>query len=462
MAPASKTEVHARLALLANGWARNVTLTIENGCFSSVRANTSPYDNAVAIAIPGLCNAHSHAFQRALAGYTEHRGHGKDTFWTWRNVMYALAGRIDAAALETIAAQLYAEMLMRGYTSVVEFHYLHRAADRETLNIETLNSESMNGEMHDALRRAASTTGMRLVYAPVLYERSGFESPTLTKAQAPFGLTLDDYFAHYETVRKQGPTILGAHSLRAVSPASLKALDARSKADRVPIHVHVAEQPKEVDECVAKHGARPVEWLLDHVDVDERWTLVHATHIDDAERARLAPTSAVACLCPSTEANLGDGFFPHRDYVDAGGRFAIGSDSHVSVDPFEELRWLEYGQRLLRGQRNVAAHATGHTGHDLFVAAQVGGAQSAGLRSRGIAAGSPADLVVLDRSHPSLVGHGPSTLLDALVFANHGSPIERVMVNGEWHVKDGSHRSAETLRDAYAQCVRALSLRDVL
>lgn len=444
-------ELFARKALLSGGWADDVRIGIDAGRVAAVECGVELPEGAAGIVVPGVGNAHSHAFQRALAGRAEH-GTGKDTFWTWRHLMYALSARLDADSLTAIASQLYAEMLSAGYTSVVEFHYLHRAS----------NETSVSGEMYEALARAADATGIRLIYAPVLYERADFDEPTPTPEQARFAMAPDEYLAHVDwaldRVGEANSVALAAHSLRAVTPASLSAIAERSKSLGLPLHIHVAEQQREVEGCMKALGARPVQWLLDNQDVDARWTLVHATHVDAEECERLAKSGAIVALCPSTEGNLGDGLFPLENYLRHGGAIAIGSDSHVTVDPFEELRWLEYGQRLIGHKRNVAAVASGHTGHDLFLAARNGGARAAGLPANGLEPGAVADLLVLDDGHPALLGHGAATLLDALVFSAQGTPVDRVMVNGEWCVSGGQHHDGEAIRGRYAATMVSLDL----
>jgi len=447
------TELFAHRALLGGAWADKVRIDIEGGRIVAVTAGVELPHDALGSVLPGMPNAHSHAFQRALAGHTEHRSHAAhDTFWTWRRLMYALAARVDARALAAIARQLYAEMLSAGYTSVVEFHYLHRAP----------GESDVSGAMLDALLTAAGDTGMRLIYAPVLYERGDFDDPSLTPEQQRFAMSLEQYLAHYEAAaeRVNAPhrMALAAHSLRAVTPESLAAIADRAAVDDVPLHIHVAEQQREVDACKAALGARPVRWLLENAPLDARWTLVHATHVDAVECEMLARSGAVACLCPSTEGNLGDGLFPLADYRGHGGRIAIGSDSHVTVDPFEEMRWLEYGQRLISGQRNVAAVTMGHTGHDLFAASLAGGTQATGRDQAGLFPGADADLIALDDQHAALLGHDADSVLDALVFSSQGTPIDRVMTDGRWRVTGGAHDDAEAIRRSYAHTVRALEL----
>lgn len=423
----------ARRALLNDGWAEDVVLGIRDGEIIEVSAGVpSPpaADLTAGIVVPGLTNAHSHAFQRALAGRTEHlSGAERDSFWTWRERMYELTGRLDAGSLTAIARQAYTEMLASGYTSVVEFHYLFRDGDGDA--------------MFEALRRAAGDSGIRLIYVPVLYERAGFDGSAPEARQRRFAMDLESFLAHRERAAGAASgrvTVgIGAHSLRAVSEPSLRQVAARAVASGAPLHLHIAEQRREVEDCLGVTGSRPVRWLLDRFDVDERWCLVHATHLDDAETRDLAASGAVVCLCPSTEGNLGDGSFPLEFFLRASGRMAIGSDSQATINPFEELRWLEYGQRLASESRNVVSLEDPHVGRELFRRALAGGAQAAGQPRFGLAPGAPADLVVLDAEDPMLAGHGPDTLLDALLFSGYRVPIERVMVHGEWKVVGGQH-----------------------
>lgn len=425
--------IFAHKALTASGWAANVRLRIEDGRIAAIEqgATAAADDEVVPVVIPGLVNAHSHAFQRALAGHAEERSPaGEDGFWSWRERMYELAATVDAAALAAIAAQAYGEMLASGYTTVAEFHYLAGAA-------------ADGDAMFDGLVTAATESGIRLCYVPVLYERAGFGAAGPEGRQTLFTLGLRAFLERYERARgrrsERIDVALGAHSLRAVRAESLREIAAVARDAASPLHLHIAEQRREVEDCLAATGCRPVEWLLDRFEVDALWCLVHATHMDAAETAQLAATGAVVCLCPSTEANLGDGLFPLRPFLEAGGTIAIGSDSQVSINPFEELRWLEYGQRLAAGTRNVVALEHPHAGHELFVRALSGGAQSVGQPAAGLAPGAHADLVVLRDEDPMLVGHGDASLLDALVFSGYPLPVGRVMVHGDWCVVDGEH-----------------------
>ena len=450
------TPIFARKALLPDGWADDVLLRITDGLIDEVLPGAVPDDGTVATGciIPGLCNAHSHAFQRALAGRTEERSPaGRDSFWTWRERMYELAAMLDPDLLGAIARQVYTEMLQSGYTTVVEFHYLHRDPDTKKAGMR----------MFEALAEAARQTGIRLAYVPVLYERAGFHAPQPEGPQKLFALLLKQFLEHHdEAAARQSDRLsvgIGAHSLRAVSAPSLAAIAEAGRKAGGPIHLHIAEQQREVDQCLAAYERRPVRWLLENAGVDEHWCLVHATHMDADETQRLAESGAVVCVCPSTEANLGDGLFPLADYLAHGGRLAIGSDSHISINPFEELRWLEYGQRLATHSRNVTSFRLAHVGRELFERAVEGGARASGQATAGLARGAPADLVALYDDDPMLTGHGDESRLDALVFSGYRLPIEGVMVHGEWLVADGEHTCGTESRDAFRAAIAALGAK---
>ena len=445
------TAVFAHKALLPEGWADGVRLEIADGVLARVSRDQVPADSddVASCIVPGIGNAHSHAFQRALAGRTEERSpEGHDSFWTWRKRMYELASSLTPDLLHAIARQAYIEMLESGYTSVAEFHYLHRDP----------SSGAAGMAMFDALSSAASECGIRMCYVPVLYERAGFDSPAPEGHQVHFALGLESFLAHHESAQARQSGLLdvgiGAHSLRAVSQLSLNEIT-RAAGDG-PIHLHIAEQQREVDQCMGTYQRRPVRWLLENFDVDRRWCLVHATHMDFEETQSLANSGAVVCVCPSTEANLGDGLFPLEDFLREDGNLAIGSDSHVSINPFEELRWLEYGQRLITQSRNIASLRGPHVGRELFERAVEGGAQACGRVHAGLVAGAPADLIALYDDDAMLVGHGDESRLDALVFSGYRLPIEGVMVHGEWQVIDGLHRQREETRQAYRSAVEAL------
>ncbi len=400
------------------------------------------------IVVPGMPNVHSHAFQRAMAGLAEKAGPEGDTFWSWREVMYRFLSVLTPDDVEAIAAQLYVECLLHGYTSVAEFHYLHNAPDGA--------SYADPAELARRIVAAAQQVGIGLTLLPVLYRHAQFGGAPSTAAQRRFVLSLDDYAALCATMASDAAIGIAPHSLRAVTPAELAAVC--DIAGSRPIHIHVAEQEKEVADCLAWSGARPVAWLLDHAPVDCRWCLVHATHMDDKERRRLAASGAVAGLCQTTEANLGDGIFPLREYRADGGRFGIGSDSNVSTSPVEELRWLDYVRRLTSRTRTApAAHTGASVALRLCQEALSGGAQALGRKAGSLAPGRLADLVVLDTGHPALVGRSGVGLLDAWLFCGNSTPVRDVMVGGAWVVRDGQHRAQRSIAAAFARTMRRLA-----
>ncbi|UCH74484.1 MAG: formimidoylglutamate deiminase, partial [Rhodospirillales bacterium] len=429
----------AGTALLPDGWARNVLIRyrLADGQITAVQCNAKPEaDDVVSIAIPGMPNLHSHAFQRVMAGRAERSGGTDDSFWTWRQTMYELVSRLDPDQVEAIAAQLYAELLCAGYTSVAEFHYIHNRPDGGRYDVPA--------ELALRVARAARTAGIGLTLLPVVYTRAGFDGAALGPAQQRFRADVEFAVAVGEAVAAASDgavaqqTGLALHSLRAVAQpqvdAAISAIDSRDA--RAPIHIHIAEQVREVSDCFEWSGATPVDWLVDNAPVDARWCLVHATNVTEQEISRVAASGAVVGLCPTTEANLGDGLFPLHPFLELGGRFGVGSDSHVSVSPAEELRWLEYGQRLLARKRLVAASDTGQSvGARLWRSALAGGAQALGQAVGAIAAHHRADILVLDPAHPLLCGRSGDDILDALIFAGDGGLISRVLSGGAWVVE---------------------------
>ena len=415
----------ADIALLPDGFAANVRLEIsESGTFERVLAGcvAAPGDMPVRVVLPGLPNVHSHAFQRAMAGRAERGTETGDDFWSWRETMYELAATLDPESLYRIARDAYSTMLAAGYTSVAEFHYVHRDAHGRWYGDRAV--------MAKALVTAARDAGLAIVLLPALYAH-GDMGAALDERRKRFATGSEEILAIAQSLRAEYlsdahlTTGVCAHSLRAVTPSELRTL-VEGSPDDVPIHLHVAEQLLEVRTAERVLGARPVAWLLDNFDVDERWCLVHATHIDAAERSSLAKSGAVAGLCPTTEANLGDGLFPLGDYLNDGGTFGIGSDSNVSIDVAEELRWLEYGQRLVTGRRMVAARSTNAScGETLYRAAALGGARALGRRTGMLATGYRADLVVLETNTESF-------LLDRYIFAATPLRPQRVMVSGRF------------------------------
>ncbi|WP_119458250.1 formimidoylglutamate deiminase [Rhodospirillaceae bacterium SYSU D60014] len=458
------TTLFAETALLAEGWARDVLFEIAaDGSLAAVtpnaakdgRAKSAP--RAAGPVLPGMPNLHSHAFQRAMAGLTERSGGEEDSFWTWREVMYGFVGKIRPDQLEAIAAQLYVEMLKAGYTAVGEFHYLHHDPEGRPY--------ADPAEMSERAFAAAAETGIGLTHLPVLYGFGGFGGTPAGQGQRRFLHELDDYLILLGTLmtRHEGdPQIrvgIAPHSLRAVTPelladavTGLDALDSTA-----PIHIHIAEQTKEVEDCLAWSGQRPVEWLLDHMQIGPRWCLVHATHMTETETTRLAQSGAVAGLCPTTEANLGDGLFPARDYLRQGGVFGIGSDSHISVSPGEELRWLEYGQRLFHRRRNLLVDGSGSVGATLYRLALAGGATALGRDVGRLAPGARADLVVLDADNPILLGRTGDALLDAYIFAGNVNPIREVMVGGRWVVEGSRHIAEDAVRERFRKTTAELT-----
>ncbi|MGN6649977.1 formimidoylglutamate deiminase [Trinickia sp.] len=406
--------------------------------------------------VPGMPNLHSHAFQRAMAGLAEYRAQSSDNFWSWRDLMYRFAARMTPERLAAIARWLYVEMLKAGYTSVCEFHYVHHAQDGSRYGNAA--------ELGQCVVDAASQAGIGMTMLPVLYQYSGFGKREPRPDQRRFLNTPESLLDLLLTLRRARPGHgaltygVAPHSLRAVSSASLHTLldglDAHLPG--APVHIHIAEQTGEVEECLAATGARPVAWLLEHFNVDARWCLVHATHVDEGETAALAASGAVAGLCPTTEANLGDGLFPARPYLDANGWIGVGSDSHIAVDWRSELRLLEYGQRLTLRQRNVLASETRPQVADrLFAAALAGGARASGRPVGALAPGQRADWLVLDGTHPSIDGRKPDDWLAGVVFGEHGgSPIVEVHTGGRCVVRDGRH---EEEAQAYADYREAVS-----
>ncbi|PMS19358.1 formimidoylglutamate deiminase [Trinickia dabaoshanensis] len=452
----------AEHAYLPQGWRRDVLLEWNDAGILTAVTPDSPVPPGSARAsgplMPGMPNLHSHAFQRAMAGLAEYRAHAGDNFWSWRDLMYRLAARITPEGLEAIARWLYVEMLKAGYTSVCEFHYVHHALDGSPYE----NAAELGQRVVDA----ASQAGIGMTMLPVLYQYSGFGKREPRPDQRRFVNTPQALLELLLTLRRARPEHgalaygVAPHSLRAVSHPALRALldglDAHLPG--APIHIHIAEQTGEVDECVAANGARPVAWLLEHFDVDARWCLVHATHVDEAEAAALAASGAVAGLCPTTEANLGDGLFPAQRYLDAGGWIGIGSDSHIAVDWRSELRLLEYGQRLAQRQRNVLASATRpQVAERLFDAALAGGARASGRAIGALEAGCRADWLVLDSAHPSLDGRRPDDWLAAIVFCEHGhSPIAEVHTGGRCVVREGRHVDEARAYAAYREALARL------
>ena len=396
--------------------------------------------------VPGIANLHSHAFQRAMAGLAEHQTHPEDSFWTWREIMYRFAARMTPESTYAVAAQLYAEMLEAGYTHVCEFHYVHHRPDGTPYEDPAAMSR--------ALVAAARDTGIRMTLLPVLYMTGGFDGRALSARQQRFGHDVDGFLRLLDTLHPLQDESLRVgcafHSLRAVPEAAMRQVLAALPAE-APVHIHIAEQVGEVQDCLALRDARPVEWLLREFAVDRRWTLVHATHLTDEETRGVAASGATVAICPTTEANLGDGLFPLRDYLQAGGRWGIGSDSHVSVSPVEELRWLEYGQRLVTRHRNIAVlPGSPRVGRTLLAGVLDSAGDATGL------APDPQDAVWLDADAPVLAGATPEDLVDRWLFAGNRRLVRSVRVSGRDRVVDGRHVDHEAIARRYGATVRRL------
>ena len=438
------------IALLPTGWARNVRLTTEAGTITAVTPDTTS-DNATrlpGIALPGIANLHSHVFQRGMAGLAQRGG----DFWSWREVMYRFLAVLTPDDIETIAALAYMEMLEAGFTAVAEFHYLHHAPDgREYAN---------PAELAARIAAAAERTGIGLTLLPVFYAHGSFNAAPPAPGQRRFITDLDGYVRLLEAAQCAVATLpdarlgLAPHSLRAATGPELDALVTLA-AGRV-MHIHVAEQLREVEDCVAATGARPVEYLLASAPIDERWCVVHATHMTVAETTALAATGAVAGLCPITEADLGDGIFSALAWRDAGGRFGIGTDSNTAISAAQELRLLEYGQRLTHRARTLLAPPGISTGRDLWDKATRGGAQALDRHIGALDPGHRADIIVLDAAHPALTGRDDDAILDAMIFAAATPCITEVLVGGRLVVRDGQHIARDKIVAAWRKTSRRL------
>jgi formimidoylglutamate deiminase len=460
---------------LPQGWARDVLVTVTaQGLISAIEpgAPRAPTPHAAAaeridsVVVPGMPNAHSHAFQRAMAGSAEFRLTARDSFWTWRQAMYGLANRIDPEELRIVATQLFVEMLKAGYTSVAEFHYLHRPGDAAQPRSAAQGAGA--NPLWDAIDGAARTAGIGLTFLPTLYQSSDFGGQPLKPEQGRFFLDTDEFLRAVEArvtaargVRDAPPRIGAAfHSLRAVPLEHLRraALALRGIDANMPVHIHVAEQMLEVRACERATGRRPIELLLDQGLLTQHWCVVHATHATATELNGIASAGAVVCVSISTEANLGDGSFDALRFLKMGGKLCVGSDSQSTVSPAEELRWLEYQQRLRKKRRGVLADRNEpHVGTRLWRDAALHGAQALGQPVGSIAVGQRADWLVLDASHPAMAGAAAESALDRLLFAGAERAIRDVMVAGRWVIKDHRHAADEQLRGNFARVMRNLA-----
>ncbi|MCP4186011.1 MAG: formimidoylglutamate deiminase [Gammaproteobacteria bacterium] len=450
-------------ALLSDGWAKNVEMEIDDqGDILRISPEAAyKQGEKLSVLIPGMGNVHSHAHQRAMAGLGERAGlsydGSHDSFWTWRKVMYHYLERIQPDHLYHIASQLYLEMLKYGYTCVGEFQYLHH-----DLNGGVYQNRA---EMTLQCLQAANDLGLGFTALPVLYRYGGFGNAEPLDGQKRFLNDTDGFVKIVDQLQKacasnaNSSVGIAPHSLRAISQDLLRqVIEQLGEGNLAAIHIHIAEQTREVEDCLAWSGKRPVEWLLDHFDVVQNWCLIHATHMNQAETSRLAKCGAVAGLCPTTEANLGDGFFNAIDYLKHNGRWAIGSDSHISIDPVEELRWLEYGQRLLNQNRNLLVSAQRrNTARNLLEGAWQGAELACGRKTGCIETGYRADFIVLDESHPRLYGRNEDSLLDSWVFSGNENLVKHVYVGGNQVIRNGQHINETSIQQHYRQTLDQLA-----
>lgn len=449
------SRLHFASALLPSGWANDVQVVITAGAIAAVTPGVAPAagDERHAIALPGLASLHSHAFQRGMAGLAELRGDSTDTFWTWRETMYRFALAMTPDDVAAVATLLYVEMLEQGFTRVGEFHYLHHDRDG--------SHYADPAEMATRIAEASEASGIALTLLPSFYAHGSFGDAAPHDGQRRFICSVDQFAKLIVASRKAIANLpdanigIAPHSLRAVAPDELAAIV--PLADGGPVHIHAAEQVKEVEDCLAWSGRRPVQWLLEHAPVDQRWCLIHATHTTNEEVNAFARTGAVAGLCPITEASLGDGIFPAREFLDAGGLFGVGTDSNVLVGVADELRQLEYGQRLKHRARNVLSGGAGRsTGRTLFDDALAGGARALAQPIAGLTPGARADIVTLDAAHPSLAGRMRDAVIDGWIFAAGSGAIDCVWAGGNKVVESGRHKLRQAARERFNASVRRL------
>lgn len=448
----------AELALIPEGWAKNVRVTLDQtGRIATVESGVEPNPDDQnlrnRILLPAMSNLHSHSFQRAMSGLTEKRLEKRDSFWSWRELMYSFLERLTPEQMEAISALVFMEMLECGYASVGEFHYVHhQSGGQHYENIAETSCRIIN---------AARKTGIGLTHLPVFYMQGGLNGKKLAEGQLRFGNDLEQYLRILDQTQdslRNAPEdyLLGMapHSLRAVSPESLKEIvEARSSGT---VHIHIAEQLKEVEEIQTHFGARPVEWLLENVAVDSRWCLIHATHMTQEETQNLAKSGAVVGLCPITEANLGDGVFDGTELLLSGGKYGIGSDSNVRISLTEELRLLEYSQRLVRKERNVMTSKTGSVGRALYDDSLAGGAQALGRKSGSIVPGNWADLLTLDAEALTLSGCTEDEILDRWIFSGDDSLVREVWSAGRQMVADGQHIRHDEIERKYRSVIQEI------
>lgn len=441
-------KIFAQRAYCENAWHQSVKITVQSGKITRIEKDVSaaPEDIRVDTLLPALANLHSHSFQRAMAGMTEYREKGRESFWTWRALMYRFLHRLTPVHMSAIAAQTFMEMQLAGYASVGEFHYIHNQSDGTRYDDPA--------ELSVQIMAAAKQTGIGLTHLPVLYTYGGVDGRPLEGGQLRFYNDVSS-FADLVERAKRAATNVYDDTIVGIAPHSLRGSSAADIAEILPIHgdgpvhIHIAEQVKEVEDIQAALGARPVEWLLDHAPVDARWCLIHATHMTEAETIAFAKSGAVAGLCPITEANLGDGAFNGPTFLRAGGAFGLGSDSNVNISLTEELRLLEYSQRLRDRERNVMLTDAGSTGEALYLGAAKGGAQAVGRNSGRIKVGALADLVAINSQDPTLCALRDDQLFDGLAFAAKDTVVTDLWSAGRHQVQAGRHVAQEAITAAY-------------
>nr|WP_231710275.1 formimidoylglutamate deiminase [Roseibium limicola] len=454
------TQLLANQALTPDGWKSNVLVSVENGRISSVTPNATALPASVErleTLLPAPANLHSHAFQRAMAGMSERRGpEARDTFWTWRQIMYRFLDVLTPDDIESIAAFVQMEMLEAGYACNVEFHYVHhQPGGAPYANL---------AELSERIAAATDQSGIGLTLLPVLYSQGGCDGGPLGPGQIRFGNDIERYLRLHEGATRAVSSLtddcrmgVAPHSLRAVRREDIA--PCIELAGTSPLHMHLAEQVKEVEEVEAAYGRRPVNWLLENHDVSENWCLIHCTQMTASETTALARTGAVAGLCPITESSLGDGIFNGVDYLAAGGRLGIGSDSNVRISLSEELRTLEYSQRLRDRCRASVATPERSTGRVLFDAALQGGARAANRDSGALAPGSLADFLALDGNAVDLAGCKSDDTLDTWIFAGNDRMVTDVWSAGRHLVKEGVHIRGDDIRTRYRATMKALRQR---
>ena len=454
------SKLYAENILIGSQWQKHKTLLLsEQGIIESIIDGKDPQATVLTgTVIPGMVNCHSHAFQRAFAGLSEYRGNTADSFWSWRDIMYRFVAKISPEDAHHIASFVYVEMLKAGYTSVAEFHYLHHQFGGAHYDDPA--------EMSHQIINAAEAAGIALTHLPVLYSYAGFGEKQISKPQARFTHSTNDYLdligmLNQQYAAQNNFTLgIAPHSLRAVSQSQLNEIVPfiRNLNPNAPIHIHIAEQLQEVEDCVEFYGKRPVDWLLDNFQMDENWCLIHATHLNDDEIKNLANSNGIVGICPTTEANLGDGIFPASQFLNENGNFAIGSDSHIAINVSDELKTLEYGQRLTQYQRAVlTGENCNSVGQYLYCKAAQDGAKAISQNVGSIEIGKRADLIVLNNQHPSLFNKSDSFILDAAIFASSQLPVKDVFVAGKQMIASGQHSLDETLLKNYQSVVERIS-----